>query len=443
MASTTTESVEPSIEKKYGHVPELSARETPPIADDDMVDMELLTSSKEGHITGIKWTLVCICIYLSILIYGLDTTIAADIQGAVTQTFGAVDQLAWLGAGFALGSSATILPTGTLFNNFNQKWLYLSGILLFEAGSALCGAAPSMNALIIGRVLAGAGGTGIYLGTLNYFSSDIVPPEHHGAYISGISVVWGTGAVLGPAVGGAFSVSKATWRWGFYINLVIGAVAAPVWLFIMPSLHPRKNISIKARLLGLDFIGFTLSAAAWVLFSLVFIAGGNTWSWNDGRTIACLIVCGTLVLGFILQQYYCIFTAPSTRSFPGHLLRSKVHTLLSICTASAVSSLYVPVYYIPVYFQFVKSDSPLKAAVRLLRVQALIAGRLRNCCSQMHTKFPPLHDRRDLHASYSRQVTQLRNVTQGNATRNELPEFSISLGICLTAADRICLIASE
>ncbi|KAL7945342.1 major facilitator superfamily domain-containing protein [Trichoderma barbatum] len=335
-------------------------------SDNNIVDIEAATSIKGRQLSGFKWLLVCASIYISDFVYGLDTTIAADIQGAVTQSFGTVDQLAWLGAGFALGSTAVILPGGALFNSFDQKWLYVAGVVLFQVGSALCGAAPSMNALIVGRVIAGAGGTGIYLGTLNFFSSDLVSPERRGAYISGISIVWGLGAVLGPVIGGAFSISKATWRWGFYINLVLGALAAPIWLFLLPSIHPTKGVSIKDRLLRLDFLGFLLSTGAWTIFTIVFIAGGNTWAWKDGRTIASLVVCGILTLAYIAQQCFCILTTPSTRSFPGHLLRHKAQILLGTGTACAISSLYIPVYYIPVYFQFVESDSPLKAAVRIL-----------------------------------------------------------------------------
>lgn len=176
--------------------------------DDNMADIEAAANTKDSQLSGFKWFLVCACVYISDFVYGLDTTIAADIQGAVTQTFGTVDQLAWLGAGFALSSTAVILPGGALFNSFDQKWLYIAGVMLFEVGSALCGAAPSMNALIVGRVIAGAGGTGIYLGTLNFFSSHLVSPERRGACISGISIVWGLGAVLGPAIGGAFSMAK-------------------------------------------------------------------------------------------------------------------------------------------------------------------------------------------------------------------------------------------
>lgn len=84
-------------------------------------------------ITGYRWFLICAALYLSALMYGLDTTIAADVQGAVIQRFGQVDQLAWIGAGFPLGSVAVILPYGFLFTTFNMKWLYVAGIIFFRA----------------------------------------------------------------------------------------------------------------------------------------------------------------------------------------------------------------------------------------------------------------------------------------------------------------------
>ncbi|KAK2834972.1 hypothetical protein FQN49_006728, partial [Arthroderma sp. PD_2] len=157
-------------------------------------------------ITGFRWLLICAALFLSALMYGLDTTIAADVQGAVIQRFHEVDQLAWIGAGFPLGSVSVILPYGFLFRTFNMKWLYIGGIVLFQGGSALCGAAPSMDVLIVGRVIAGAGGTGIYLGGLNYFSA-MTTKNERGAYLAGTGFVWGLGAILGPVVGGGFSDS--------------------------------------------------------------------------------------------------------------------------------------------------------------------------------------------------------------------------------------------
>lgn len=86
------------------------------------------------------------------------------MQGPVLESLGEIEKLAWVGIGFPMGSVATILLIGSLYGSFEIKWLYLTSIVLFELGSAVCGAAPTMNALIVGRVIAGIGGAGMYLG---------------------------------------------------------------------------------------------------------------------------------------------------------------------------------------------------------------------------------------------------------------------------------------
>jgi MFS family permease len=326
-----------------------------------------MTSTRDNvrKITGFRWFLLCSALYATALLYGLDTTIAADVQSAVIETFDNITQLAWLGAGFTLGSVAVILPYGALYSKFSLKYLYIGGIILFEVGSVLCGAAPSMNTLIVGRVIAGMGGTGLYLGVLNHISA-FTTREERGTYINGIGFVWGVGACLGPVIGGAFSVSKATWRWGFYINLVVGAATAPIYIFNLPNVHPARGVSVWSRIKSIDYVGGILSAGLWVSFSIAFVFAGGAWSWQDGRTIATIIIFELLTVAFMLQQYFSVFTTPETRSFPIHLLKSRTQILIAVCSAASYSTLYIPTYFIPIYFQFVQNDTALKAAVRLL-----------------------------------------------------------------------------
>lgn len=116
------------------------------------------------QVTGLRWLLVCLAIFSGNILYGLDTTIAADIQASVSASFDNVTQLGWLGVGFTLGSTVTILPLGKAYARFDNKWVFINCLTMFAAGSALCGAAPTMSAMIVGRVWAGAGGAGVYLG---------------------------------------------------------------------------------------------------------------------------------------------------------------------------------------------------------------------------------------------------------------------------------------
>ncbi|KAL8651174.1 MAG: hypothetical protein Q9210_003411, partial [Variospora velana] len=130
-----------------------------------MEEIQLSTSHTEAEprrqVTDVRWILVCVAFFSGNILYGLDTTIAADIQGALSETYSNVTQLGWLGVGFYLGSTVTILPLGKAYARFDKKW----GLrCMFAAKRALCGAAQDMNTMIVGRIWAGAGGAGVYLG---------------------------------------------------------------------------------------------------------------------------------------------------------------------------------------------------------------------------------------------------------------------------------------
>ncbi|KAI0436761.1 MFS general substrate transporter [Xylaria telfairii] len=320
---------------------------------------------QQREIHGIRWFFICASLYITCFLYGLDTTITAAVQADVVKTFGKIDQLAWIGAGFPLGSVTVIFLMGYLYNAFNMKWMFIITVLLFDIGSALCGAAPSMAALIVGRVIAGAGGTGIYLGTLNFVTA-LTAPNERGLYTTLTGFFWGIGAVLGPVVGGAFSVSSATWRWAFYFNLVVGAAAAPAYIICLPPVRPMPGVSVRDRLAGIDIVGFVLGAGVWVSFLLGLTMAGGQWPWNDGRTIATFVIFGVALVLYALQQYFALFTTPTRREFPIHLLRERTQVLLYISTSAFITALFVSIFYIPLYFEFVHNDSSLTAAIRLL-----------------------------------------------------------------------------
>lgn len=125
----------------------------------------------------------------------------------ILETLGHVELLPWIGTGFALGSTA-ILPWGKAYGLFSVKWLFIFNILLFEVGSAICGAAPSMRVFIVGRAIAGVGGCGMYSGSLSYIAFTTSLKERP-AYMGGSAVIWGIGSVLGPVVNMILSCSGA------------------------------------------------------------------------------------------------------------------------------------------------------------------------------------------------------------------------------------------
>lgn len=133
--------------------------------------------------------------------YSLDGTIVADLIPSIVNEFDSVPLLPWLSVGFMVGSIVTVLPLGKLFSKYNAKWLYVISVVLFLTSSALCGAAPTMSAMIVGRVFLGMSGNGIYFGIMTLLSV-YTDDKERPMYLSLVGLVWGVGTVLGPVVGG-------------------------------------------------------------------------------------------------------------------------------------------------------------------------------------------------------------------------------------------------
>ncbi|KAE8376659.1 major facilitator superfamily domain-containing protein [Aspergillus bertholletiae] len=313
----------------------------------------------------IRWFSVCVGLYLTAFLYGLDSTISADVQGPILASLGDLDLLPWLGTGFLLGSVATISLFGSLYTKVEVKWCYLGSILAFEVGSAICGAAPNMNAMAVGRVVAGVGGSGIYLGGISYISIFVTAAKQP-LYTALISTFWGLGAILGPVIGGAFAQSKATWRWAFYINLVLGAATAPIYIFWFPRHGAHRHEKILPRIKNIDWLGALLNAATYTLFIISCTNSGTTWPWNSGSVIALWVMTGVTIILYALQQGTAFLTTKEDRIYPVWCLKHRSLVLLYIGTAGSSAVLNCNIYYLPLYFEFTKGDGAISVAARLL-----------------------------------------------------------------------------
>lgn len=179
-------------------------------------------------------------------------------------------------------------------------------------------------------------------------------------------MIFGTGIVCGPIVGGAFAESSATWRWGFYLNLVVGGLFAPVYLWLLPRFDPQVGRSLPSRVYEFDMLGAVLSIGVLVCTIMAINFGGALYPWNSGQIISLFVVAGVLLILFALQQRFAICTRKADRILPAHLLLNREAVLLFILSCAANAGGYVPLYYIPLYFQFTRGNAALQAAVRLL-----------------------------------------------------------------------------
>lgn len=205
----------------------------------------------------------------------------------------------------------------------------------------------------------------MYVGVMTLLSVTTTLQERP-LYIGSTGLMWGVGTVIGPIIGGAFTSGAAGWRWAFYINLCIGGLFAPVLLFLLPTHDPRPQVSHLARWKEVDFVGGILLLSAFVSGIMAISFGGILYAWNSGQIIACFILSAILFVTFAVQQELAIFTTPARRVFPVQFLRRRTMLITFAEIACAACGVVVPLYMIPLFFQFTRTDSALEAGVRLL-----------------------------------------------------------------------------
>lgn len=141
---------------------------------------------------------------------------------------------------------------------------------------------------------------------------------------------------------------------------------SPIYLFLLPSLPRRPDSSFYQHLLALDWLGITLTAGLYVSFTLAFAFAGVIWDWSDGRVITLIAIFAVLAVAFIVTQRMALFTSKVDRLFPCDLVSDPQLALLYVIMACGGATLFVSLYYIPLYFLFVYGDGGVQAAVRLL-----------------------------------------------------------------------------
>jgi len=174
----------------------------------------------------------------------------------------------WLFSVYLLAQAASIPIYGKLADLYGRKPVLLAGVTIFLAGSALCGISWNMAALIAFRGLQGVG-AGAILPIAMTVVGDLYTVTERARIQGWLSAVWGVSAVIGPAIGGLFA-QYLSWRWIFYVNLPIGAVAA----FIVAT---RLREQVVRRPHKLDLAGSALVFAGTSLLVFGLLEGGVRW----------------------------------------------------------------------------------------------------------------------------------------------------------------------
>jgi EmrB/QacA subfamily drug resistance transporter len=299
----------------------------------------------------------------------LDTTIVNVAIDALSREFRtSLSTIQWVSTGYMLALATVIPLTGWAADRFGTKRLYIISIVLFLAGSALSGMAWSAGSLIAFRVLQGLGG-GMIMPAGMTIMTRAAGPSRVGRVMSIVGVPMLLGPVLGPILGG-WLVDDISWRWIFYVNLPIGAVALALALRILPTDVPQPSQR-------LDAVGLALLSPGLALF--VYGLSETASSGGIGSVKVWLPILAGVVLIASFAWHALRVRQPLIEL---RLFRNRTVTASALTTLFFGSAFFGAMLLLPLYYQIVRGDSALDAGL-LLAPQGLgamvtmpIAGRL-------------------------------------------------------------------
>lgn len=198
-----------------------------------------------------------------------------------------------------------------------------------------------------------------------------VPLHKRPVYAAIFAATVGVASILGPVLGGVFT-SKSSWRWCFYINLPIGALTIPVIVFCLETPSPSTTKStLWEQFMKLDPLGTICFVPSMICLVLALQWGGTTYSWNDARVIACLVVFVIFMLAFISIQV----RAGDRGTVPPRVIKQRSIASGAWLQFCGGGSIYIMAYYLPLWFQAVKGINAIQSGVRILpTVVSMIIG---------------------------------------------------------------------
>ncbi|KAI0144319.1 MFS general substrate transporter [Xylariaceae sp. FL1272] len=315
------------------------------------------------------WSII-VSIFLALFLVALDRTIIGTATPRITEEFHSLGDIGWYGSAYQLTTAASQLLFGRVYKFYEVKMTFLATVAVFEIGSVICGAAPNSIVFIVGRAIAGVGGAGIFSGC-TIIMINMVPLHKRPIFQGAFGMVFGLASALGPLIGGALT-DGVSWRWCFYINLPIGAVAAVCLILILkPSRAPSEPATIWQQCLRLDPLGTFFLVPSVVSLLLALQWGGSTYTWDSWRIILLLVLFGVLFIAFGIVQV----KTPNRATVPVRVITRRSIFAAAIFMFALAGSFLMGLYYLPLWFQVVKGASAMQSGVYTLPfVLSLVVG---------------------------------------------------------------------
>jgi EmrB/QacA subfamily drug resistance transporter len=295
---------------------------------------------------------ILVGVLLAIGLGAVDQSIVTPALPALAHDLSGGAHVAWIVVAYMLTATSATLVYGKLSDIYGRRTLMLIAIAIFAAASILCALAHDLVQLALARALQGLGGGGLF-SMAQATIADFVPPRERGRYQGYIAGVWAAAGAAGPPLGGLF-VDHLSWRWIFWINLPLAAIAFAIY-YRATFVHERH---VQRRI---DYAGITLFTGGVTALLLVTSWAGTTYAWLSPQML------GTTAAGCILiAAFVAVERRVSEPILPPRLYRSSTIRVANITGFLLAMQLFAGIILIPVFLQIVMHTDASISGVLLI-----------------------------------------------------------------------------
>ncbi|MBF6589941.1 MAG: MFS transporter [Ktedonobacterales bacterium] len=334
--------------------------------------------AEDSRLRGAALASVLTALMLTLLLSALDQTIVGTALPRIIGDLHGFDRYIWVVTAYLVTSTTMIPIVGKLSDQFGRKWFLVAGVVIFLVGSALSGTSQTMNQLIIFRGLQGIG-AGTVLSLVFTLVGDIFVPAERARWQGLFSGVFALASVVGPATGG-WITDNTSWRWVFYVNLPLGALALLLLIFKLPT-HisaPNRRYRGWAAIRRIDFAGVFTAAGATISLMLGLTWGGTTYAWNSPQVLGVLVGAAVLFAVFaIIEAFFAVEPI-----LPLDLFKNQVFAAGALLSLTVGMALFAVVFYLPLFIQGVLGQTATSSGAVItpltvtMAVGAIFVGQL-------------------------------------------------------------------